>query len=173
MTYALRYLLVLLAPLAIVQAQAATDSIYSPSVRALRAEVTAGDSAAFIDPFTGSGMLMALEGGELAAHAILKHLPDLRAAQVYESMGRDYREQYHRRFGSRLRVCAMLRRAAFVPSLADLVIGFFGLSERLRHSFAQATRAKASVSIFFIAYPFRGSIWAERDDGRGTQPAHW
>jgi len=108
--------------------------------------LTAGDSAAFIDPFTGSGMLMALEGGELAAHAILKHLPDLRAAQVYESMGRDYREQYHRRFGSRLRVCAMLRRAAFVPSLADLVIGFFGLSERLRHSFAQATRAKASQS---------------------------
>jgi enterochelin esterase-like enzyme len=46
MTYVLRYLLVFLAPLAIVQAQAATDSIYSPSLRALRAEVTAGDSAA-------------------------------------------------------------------------------------------------------------------------------
>jgi len=113
--------------------------------------LTAGDSAAFIDPFTGSGMLMALEGGELAAQTILKHLPDLGNAPTYDSMAynsmaRAYREQYHRQFGSRLRVCAMLRRAAFVPRLADLAIAFFGLSERLRHSFAQATRAKARQS---------------------------
>jgi flavin-dependent dehydrogenase len=33
-----------------------------------------GDAAAFIDPFTGSGMLMALEGGELAARAVSRWL---------------------------------------------------------------------------------------------------
>ena len=32
-----------------------------------------GDSAAFIDPFTGSGMLMAFESGELAADVIVRH----------------------------------------------------------------------------------------------------
>ncbi len=32
-----------------------------------------GDSAAFIDPFTGSGMLMAFESGELVAEMIIRH----------------------------------------------------------------------------------------------------
>lgn len=40
-----------------------------------------GDAASFIDPFTGSGMLMALESGELAADVIARHLPGLRVAQ--------------------------------------------------------------------------------------------
>ena len=37
-----------------------------------------GDAAAFIDPFTGSGMLMALESGELAASALAAWLPQTR-----------------------------------------------------------------------------------------------
>src|SRR5207253_3752435 len=32
--------------------------------------IAIGDAASFIDPFTGSGMLMALESGELAANVI-------------------------------------------------------------------------------------------------------
>jgi flavin-dependent dehydrogenase len=36
-----------------------------------------GDAASFIDPFTGSGMLMALESGELAAGAIAPYLEQL------------------------------------------------------------------------------------------------
>ena len=36
-----------------------------------------GDSAAFIDPFTGSGMLMAFESGELAADVIIRHRDEL------------------------------------------------------------------------------------------------
>ena len=34
----------------------------------------------------------------------------------------------------------MLRRAAFVPSLADVAIRAFGASERLRRALARATR---------------------------------
>ncbi|HKC65104.1 MAG TPA: FAD-dependent oxidoreductase, partial [Pyrinomonadaceae bacterium] len=37
-----------------------------------------GDAASFIDPFTGSGMLMALESGELAAQCVARHLQKLR-----------------------------------------------------------------------------------------------
>jgi menaquinone-9 beta-reductase len=103
--------------------------------------LSVGDAAAFIDPFSGSGMLMALEGGALAASSILKHLPSLRTGKSYGELTHTYREGYRREFGSRLRVCALLRRAAFVPSLADVAIRLFGLSDRLRHSLAQATRA--------------------------------
>src|SRR4029079_15893701 len=36
-----------------------------------------GDAASFIDPFTGSGMLTALESGQLAAESIVKNMPAL------------------------------------------------------------------------------------------------
>lgn len=99
-----------------------------------------GDAAAFIDPFTGSGMLMALEGGELAATVILRHLPELRNGASLMELARDYRASYQALFGSRLRVCAVLRRAAFVPPLANLAIRLFGASVRARRALAEATR---------------------------------
>jgi menaquinone-9 beta-reductase len=99
-----------------------------------------GDAAAFIDPFTGSGMLMALEGGELAAKTIAKHLSALRHHGPFDLLARDYQQLYHQQFATRLRVCALLRRAAFVPRLAELAMRLFGASERLRRSLARATR---------------------------------
>src|SRR6185503_10330779 len=48
--------------------------------------LTIGDAASFIDPFTGSGMLMALESGELAAGAILKNLAALRDGKGLASL---------------------------------------------------------------------------------------
>jgi len=102
-----------------------------------------GDAAAFIDPFTGSGMLMALEGGALAAKVILDHLPALRNGESYTSLRRSYRKEYYEHFGNRLRVSAILRRAAYVPSFAEAVIRAVGVSDRLRYSLARATRPKA------------------------------
>lgn len=99
-----------------------------------------GDAAAFIDPFTGSGMLMALEGGELAASVILRHLPGLRKGAAFDLLAREYHALYQQQFGSRLQICAMLRRAAFVPRFADAAIRLFSTSERLRRALAQATR---------------------------------
>jgi geranylgeranyl reductase family protein len=99
-----------------------------------------GDAAAFIDPFTGSGMLMALEGGELAAEVIMQHLPAMRNGGSLSALANDYRSAYQRKFGSRLRVCAMLRRAAFVPRLAGAAIRLFSASVRARRALAQATR---------------------------------
>jgi menaquinone-9 beta-reductase len=99
-----------------------------------------GDAAAFIDPFSGSGMLMALEGGQLAAEVVLQHLDGLQQGGSFAPLARSYRDLYHQQFGSRLRICAILRRAAFVPRLAEAAIRFFGASERLRHSLARATR---------------------------------
>ena len=95
-----------------------------------------GDSAAFIDPFTGSGMLMAFESGELAANVIIRHRERLASAELTA----EYTSGYIRKFDSRLRICGLLRRAAFKPRLAGLGIALFGASEPLRNRLVRATR---------------------------------
>lgn len=102
--------------------------------------LTIGDAAAFIDPFTGSGMLMALESGQVAAAAVARHLPSLREGGLFESLTNQYRAEYETRFNSRLRVSGLLRRAAFVPGLAESAILLCSTSSRLRRKLARATR---------------------------------
>lgn len=99
--------------------------------------LTIGDSAAFIDPFTGSGMLMAFESGELASDVIIRHQNDLTS----HALGDEYTAAYTRKFDSRLRICGLLRRAAFKPRLAGLGIALFGASEQLRSKIARSTRS--------------------------------
>ena len=100
-----------------------------------------GDAASFIDPFTGSGMLMALESGELVSAAIVERLAQFGDENILESISEQYEQLYRARFNSRLRLCSMIRRAAFVPGFADLAIRFFGLSASLRRRVASATRS--------------------------------
>lgn len=103
--------------------------------------LTAGDAASFIDPFTGSGMLMALESGELAAETIGRALQDLRADGSFAQLATNYRALYRERFAARLRVCSWLRRAAFAPRLAtEAGIAALGASTRMRRTLARATR---------------------------------
>jgi geranylgeranyl reductase family protein len=99
-----------------------------------------GDAASFIDPFTGSGMLMALESGELAARVIGDHMPAIRSGTGLAELEGSYRAAYRKKFHSRLRTCSLMRRAAFVPGLAQLAIRVFGASDRLRHRVSRATR---------------------------------
>jgi flavin-dependent dehydrogenase len=116
--------------------------------------IAAGDAAAFIDPFTGSGMLMALEGGELAAHAVSRALDATRSHDDaltsshdlnFDALSREYRATYDERFGARLRLCGMLRRAAFAPSaFAEFAVIALGASARLRRGLARATRSGSS-----------------------------
>jgi flavin-dependent dehydrogenase len=94
-----------------------------------------GDAAAFIDPFTGSGMLMAFESGELAAEVIVRHRNKL------ADIGAAYADEYVRKFDSRLRISGLLRRAAFKPRLAGLGIALCGASKHFRSRIARATRA--------------------------------
>ena len=102
--------------------------------------LTVGDAAAFIDPFTGSGMLMALESGQVGAEAITRSLGTLRQGGGFESLANNYRAEYRRRFASRLRVSGLLRRAAFFPNLAEVAILLSGTSSVLRRKLARATR---------------------------------
>ena len=102
--------------------------------------LTVGDAAAFIDPFTGSGMLMALESGQVIAETVVRHLPMLRAGDLFDSMTNQYKTEYVTRFNSRLRISGLLRRAAFVPGLAETAIRLCGASSLLRRKLARATR---------------------------------
>jgi flavin-dependent dehydrogenase len=102
--------------------------------------LTIGDAAAFIDPFTGSGMLMALECGLLAGETIVRHLARLRDSGPFDLLESEYKKTYLRKFGSRLRTASLLRRAAFVSPLAEAAIIFFSGSTNLRRKLARATR---------------------------------
>ena len=99
-----------------------------------------GDAAAFIDPFTGSGMLMAFESGALVADVILRHRNSLEAG---DRLAADYTSSYRQRFDSRLRICGWLRRAVFHPRLAEWGVAIFGTSERFRNRVVRATRSPA------------------------------
>ena len=103
-----------------------------------------GDSAAFIDPFTGSGMLMALESGELASGVIVRHLESLRKNASFQALAVDYGREYRKKFDSRLRICALLRRAAFAPRVAEMGIVVCSASGWLRNRIARATRSGSS-----------------------------
>lgn len=106
-----------------------------------------GDSAAFIDPFTGSGMLMALESGELAARLINRVL---RANEVVDQsaldqLSHDYNEEYRKTFDLRLRTSWFIRLTAYRPLLAELAILACRTSERFRNLIARATRSGANA----------------------------
>jgi menaquinone-9 beta-reductase len=103
-----------------------------------------GDSAAFIDPFTGSGMLMALESGELASQLILRHLPNFKENLSFTTLATEYSQEYRRKFDARLRISSVLRRLAYTPFLAEIGIALFGASERLRNRIARATRSDSN-----------------------------
>jgi len=92
-----------------------------------------GDSAAFIDPFTGSGMLMAFESGELVANVINR--------KGLDAVEADYAAEYLRKFDSRLRISGWLRRAAFKPRLAGMGIALCGASKHFRSRLVRATRS--------------------------------
>lgn len=102
--------------------------------------LTVGDAAAFIDPFTGSGILMALESGEVISQCISSNLHRFGEADSFERVAEDYRNAYVKNFESRLRASGLLRRAAFMPWVAEAAILFFGLSDNLRWLMARATR---------------------------------
>jgi len=96
-----------------------------------------GDSASFIDPFSGSGMLMAFESGELAADVIVRQ----RDKFATHELCANYAAEYAQKFDSRLRICGWLRRLAFSPRLAGVGIAICGSSNRFRNRIARATRS--------------------------------
>lgn len=100
---------------------------------------SAGDAAAFIDPFTGSGMLMALESSRLLADLIVERSGETAA------LAATYREAFSRQFRARLLFCSMLRRAAVAPNAAKVLIAALNSSRTVRKLIARSTRFSRSL----------------------------
>lgn len=97
--------------------------------------LSVGDSAAFIDPFTGSGMLMAFESAALLAGIITQN------RRLPEAVPTSYSAAYDQKFAGRLRICSALRRAAFLPYIPAFAISLLNLSGRGSAFLADSTRS--------------------------------
>jgi len=103
------------------------DAVPAPGVLAI------GDAASFIDPFTGSGILMALESGQLASDAVL-------ASSDLETAAGLYLREHARVFNKRLWISSLIRLFGASTALADSLIAFLGISGTLTKILARHTR---------------------------------
>ncbi|HWQ33666.1 MAG TPA: NAD(P)/FAD-dependent oxidoreductase [Blastocatellia bacterium] len=97
-----------------------------------------GDAGAFIDPFTGSGMLLAMMSGELAAEVISDSFA--RGEQSVELIASRCQEMHRKRYGWRFRACAMLRNLAFKPAARSLLALLLERHSALARAVALSTR---------------------------------
>lgn len=101
--------------------------------------ISLGDAAAFIDPFTGSGMLMALESSGILATAFadygIAHTKRIKAA---------FENAHIKATRRRLNVCSVFRHLSFSPALAGFAISSASLSSSLLKRIASLTRPAGS-----------------------------
>ena len=82
--------------------------------------ISIGDAGAFIDPFTGSGILLALSSAELAAEVIREALSE--GVRDPGSIAKRYDRLHRARFAWRFRACAFLRAMAFNPRARNALV---------------------------------------------------
>ncbi|QQS48680.1 MAG: NAD(P)/FAD-dependent oxidoreductase [Acidobacteriota bacterium] len=108
--------------------------------RSMDGVLAIGDAGVFIDPFTGSGILLALTSGEMAASVIgdafAGGLSDI------EAIISRYRRLHARHFGWRLRACASLRKLAFMPSARNALVTLVSRYRTLMRYIALGTRQR-------------------------------
>jgi flavin-dependent dehydrogenase len=82
--------------------------------------ISIGDAGAFIDPFTGSGILLALSSAELAAEVIRQALSE--GVNDAGSIAIRYDQIHRARLSRRLRASAWLRAMAFNPTARNALV---------------------------------------------------
>jgi flavin-dependent dehydrogenase len=102
--------------------------------------LTVGDAAAFIDPFTGSGMLLAFESAEVLAVCIAE------SRSQPDNIPAAYNNWFDQKFLARLRVSSVIRNAAYLPRAAAVVINLLGASRTAREFLTRTTRRGFSIS---------------------------
>jgi flavin-dependent dehydrogenase len=100
-----------------------------------------------IDPFTGTGIQIALRSGELAALAIISGFESggraeaTNGARLFGRVAENYRAAYEEEFGHRIRVAGLLRRAVFSPTILNYLSGILARAPWLARRLLRATRA--------------------------------
>ena len=105
----------------------------SPLIHAAPDPVTngvmnAGDAAAFIDPFTGDGISLALRSGVLAAQCAMSDGPDV------------YAREYQRRFSRAFRTAAFTRKLSRAPKSMRRVAALAFQSDFVKRLALRTTR---------------------------------
>jgi len=98
-----------------------------------------GDSAAFVDPFTGSGMLMAMESSACLAACVEK------AGFDHAALKSAFDNAYRERFSSRLKTSRLIRYVAYDPMLSRAAVKLLSMSRKLRAALARRTRSANTV----------------------------
>jgi hypothetical protein len=83
---------------------------------------------------------MALESAETVSKTIVRFQNKLSSDFAFQELGESYVVEYSRKFSSRLRLCSLLRRAAFSPVLAESVIALCNASAGIKTLLAKGTR---------------------------------
>lgn len=79
----------------------------------------AGDAAAFIDPFAGDGISLAMHSGTLAAESLI---PFLQGKNSWESAKERYGAAYHKQFAPAFRNAARVRKILTAPPLIQSML---------------------------------------------------
>jgi len=104
----------------------------------------AGDAAAFIDPYTGDGISLALHSGTLAGRALL---PFLQGQATLDQAHAVYREGYFRHFSPAFRHSAWVRRLLTAPHwLRSLALGLAG-TKTMARALVHGTRVRGTKEI--------------------------
>lgn len=126
--------------------------------------IAVGDASGMIDPFTGTGIQMALRTGEMAAEAIFEAMGASLASKTssrrfaastqvatansrnpstpfLDSVLAGYRRRYQHEFDNRMKVAGLLRAAAFSPLTASLVARVLAHAPRITCLMLKATRS--------------------------------
>lgn len=104
--------------------------------------IAIGDASGMIDPFTGTGIQIALRTGEIAAESILEarnNGPD--PVSNVEQVLAYYQTRYDLEFNSRMMTAGLLRMVAFSPQAANLLAGVFARVPWLARRVLRATRS--------------------------------
>ena len=97
-----------------------------------------GDAGAFIDPFTGSGLWMALSSGELAAQVINRSWAE--GLHNADRIANRYRQRHHASLGLRFMACGLLRGLTSRPLTRNLLVSLLARYPSLLKLVALSTR---------------------------------
>lgn len=92
-----------------------------------------GDAASFIDPFTGSGILLALESGKLFSQAAIN-------SADYKNISDVYTRLYRKEFTSRLKISSMMRTLANSEKFTNVGVKTLSRITPLLRLLARGTR---------------------------------
>ena len=101
----------------------------------------AGDAAAFIDPFAGDGISLAMHGGTLAAESLI---PFFQGKDSWEVAKQRYDSEYRKAFGPAFRNAARVRKVLTAPPLIQSLL--LSLAAIRPFSRALVTRTRISES---------------------------